>query len=178
LPVGPKKKPMPAEFFHQIWPSCPTRAPELPIPTHPRATPRHNSQFVPNPLVTSPKFLNQRKFSLTLAARARAQHRRHPSLLITHSAGAAPACFSRTMPESPQPACSPILLLFNFLVDLQALYQPRCAPANFLSSQQWMMRASAGPRGRRMSLLMVSADSVVVMGQPMLPEQWLAQRRH
>jgi hypothetical protein len=50
---GKKKKPCRPNFFSEIWPLC-SSARDLPIPAHPRATERHNSQFVLSPLVISP----------------------------------------------------------------------------------------------------------------------------
>jgi hypothetical protein len=51
---GAWKKTMSAKFSQPNLAIPPRRAPELPIPAHPRRTARHNSQFVPNPLFTSP----------------------------------------------------------------------------------------------------------------------------
>jgi hypothetical protein len=92
---------MSAKFFQAHLAIPPRRTPELPIPAHVRATERHNTQFVLSPLFTSLKSLNQRKFSLTLAACA--QRRRRPSLQLVHNTSVTPASLSSHSPSFQLP---------------------------------------------------------------------------
>jgi hypothetical protein len=87
LPVGPK-------LGHPAW-----RAPDLPIPVHPRAMPQLPIHAQPPRYL--PKSLNQRYFSLMLAAHA--QRRRRPSLMLTRNAGVALASLPSHSPSFQLP---------------------------------------------------------------------------